>query len=356
MVTNRSGRWYIEEKLDEGAYVDTSSVLLSNEDKKWATYDNIENNIALDCYSEYSNKIKESCSIFENRLVVNNPQTDLSDYVGQTLLLEQSNNKKEIKLVRLNSVVKETVNMHIMRTNKTPYKTVYIRADTVPGMPNISVYDENGKYLTFGILNDSGALLAYEDGGYKTYVGNGYTDLNLTVGYAVSIEYSRGNSISFDIIYPEFDSFSTELPEGTEIGVVSQGRYLGEFIVPDNGVIQLPFEVHKIIYGATYLARGIIKIQQPYESMKQVQQVAVSVLNTGHLEVGTSLNDMVELEKIKDDSHLDLTTITMNGSYVIVPSDTPEWEKNIIFQSRKGLPFTVNCIEAIINYSNMGGK
>lgn len=274
MVTNRSGRWYLEEKLDEGTYTDTSSVLLSNEDKKWATYDNIENNIALDCYENYENSVYGNVNIVDN---VVETSIDLSAYIGQTVMFAEESSKN------------------------------FLQAEIISA-----------------------------------------SEINKVAGRGESSFYNK-------VLFP-FESFETDLPAGTEIGVISQGRYLGEFVVPDDGVVKLPFVVHKITYGATYLARGIIKIQQPYESMKQVNQIAVSVLNTGHLEIGTSLNDMLELEKIKDDSYLDLTTITMNGSYVVVPSDTPEWEKNIIFQSRKGLPFTVNCIETIINYSNMGGK
>ena len=120
--------------------------------------------------------------------------------------------------------------------------------------------------------------------------------------------------------------------------------------------IDLPFPVHKVIYGAIYESYGIIKVQKPYESMKSVQQINVSVIDTAHLQVGTGFNDLQELEKIKDDSHYDLTNITMNGSYRIVPSDTPEWDKYIILRSVKGLPFTVVGVEAFVNYSNTGGN
>lgn len=120
--------------------------------------------------------------------------------------------------------------------------------------------------------------------------------------------------------------------------------------------IELPYPVHKITYGFTYDAYAYIKIQKPYESMKSIQQIDLAVIDTMHLEVGTCLDDMQELEKINDSSHYDLTNITLNGIFRIVPSDTPEWEKNIILRSSKGLPFTVNAVEVFVNYSNMGGN
>lgn len=375
MVTNRSGRWYLEEKLDEGVYVDTSSVLLSSEEKKWATYDNIENNIALDCYENYENSVYGSINIVDNTVETN---IDLENYIGQTVMFAEENSKNFLLA-------------DIVKTNKT--KLYAWKKSAANGEPVAEFADREyiytlepafpGSYKPYYSADNKpigtvieGRVVGYESqknyddvltiGPSLSAITSGYSSVTYTREESSDIEVqtsaeihkvaSRGESNFYNkVLYP-FDSFETDLPAGTEIGVVSQGRYLGEFIVPDDGVVQLPFVVQKITYGATYLARGIIKIQQPYESMKQVQQVAVSVLNTGHLEIGTSLGDMLELEKIKDDSHLDLTTITMNGSYVLVPSDTPEWEKNIIFQSRKGLPFTVNCIEAIINYSNMGGK
>lgn len=362
MVTNRSGSWYLEEKLDEGVFIDTSSVLLSKEDKKWATYDNIENNIALDCYKTYENALYGKINVDGD---VVETTVDLEKYVGQTVMFSQENSKDFLQ-AEIKSVSKSK--LYCWTDDRdTPENGTYWFTNSSKPNENDILFSESGEQVF--------VVLAYvEDDGYgNEYITCRNIDSTSTIfpGYTLyrykTKDYvkinaiiqklaQRGDSNYYNTVLFPFDNFETDFSAGTEIGVISQGRYLGEFIVPDNGVIQLPFEVHKITYGATYLARGIIKIQQPYESMKQVQQIAVSVLNTGHLEIGTSLGDMLELEKIKDDSHLDLTTITMNGSYVLVPSDTPEWEKNIIFQSRKGLPFTVNCIEAIVNYSNMGGK
>ena len=345
MVTYRAGRWYLEEKLDEGEYIDTSSVLLSKEEKKWATYDNIENNIALDCYKTYENAVDGDINVDGD---VAKTTVDLEKYVGQTVMFAQENSKDFLQ-AEIEKINKEKLYAWSAGTeDKKYYYTKYTDGT------DIDVYDERGNVVGTGTIN-LGVML-FVDGEATSFARDKDSDKDIQTSVSIKKLAQRGNSNYYNTILFPFDSFETDFSAGTEIGVISQGRYLGEFIVPDDGVIQLPFAVQKITYGATYLARGIIKIQQPYESMKQVQQVAVSVLNTGHLEIGTSLSDMLELEKIKDDSHLDLTTITMNGSYVLVPSDTPEWEKNIIFQSKKGLSFTVNCIEAIINYSNMGGK
>lgn len=127
-------------------------------------------------------------------------------------------------------------------------------------------------------------------------------------------------------------------------------------LVTDSVIITLPKPIFKATYGALYESYAFIKVTRPYESMKTVRQINLEVQNTMHLSVGTSLSDMQVLEDINDNTHYDLTNMTMNGGYVIVPGDTPEWEKYIILKSDKGLPFTVNAVEVIMNYSNEGGN
>ena len=127
-------------------------------------------------------------------------------------------------------------------------------------------------------------------------------------------------------------------------------------LITDSYIVELGEPVFKATYGALYDAYAFIKIERPYESMKSVRQINLEVQNTMHLSVGTSLDDMQVLEDINDNTHYDLTNMTMNGGYVIVPGDTPEWSKFIIMKSDKGLPFTVNAVEVIINYSNEGGN
>lgn len=278
MVVNRSGKWYLEEKLDKGEYKPTSDPLMTLEDKKWATYDNLENNIALDCYKTYENAVYGDIDVDGD---VAETTVDLEKYVGQTVIFAQENSKDFLQ-AEIKSVVK---------TSATIQKLA-----------------------------------------------------------------QRGDSNYYTKVLLPFDRFKTQFTAGAEVGVVSQGRYMGEFVVDDNGYVVLPFPVNKVIYGATYESYGIIKIQKPYESMKSVQQINLSVIDTAHLQVGTGFNDLQELESIKDDSHYDLTNITMNGSYRIVPSDTPEWDKYIILRSVKGLPFTVVGVEAFVNYSNTGGN
>jgi hypothetical protein len=65
---------------------------------------------------------------------------------------------------------------------------------------------------------------------------------------------------------------------------------------------------------------------------------------------------MQTLETINDHTYYDLTNMTMNECYRIVPGDTPEWTKYVVLKSDKGIPFTVNAVEVLVNYSNEGGN
>lgn len=595
MVTNRSGRWFLEELQDKGNYKTTDDPLMSKEDKKWATYDNLENNIALDCHKTYDQKISVSGTIGIDSITVDT-ELDLTPYMGQTLLLGQENNPEYLVWVRLVSVDEVDNKSYFVeilsnRGNSVAFDTIYPEFQRVPvALPvgteigvisegrymgefsgnDISVnYDLKGwksgadivytlwpepskndqlydaeknpitKYFqnsvesynaetntivinaelrettsqplygwgdnvfTLSVSPSSGDLLYNADGSPKTEFYNNTVDsvsggsikviksvvpydakyawtyganvvytktdggagsvLSLVSGGVVSVAggqvymtavnyngvvYNRNESADVShssgaYMYRAFTSgsktywvvdayvdaggkntagwattrlystaggdrdvvaatitrsqatFATtalyiiyngakynrdtskDVPAGQTVSTETFARNTGidiasvatkEIItktftrdtsldITDGGVyIDLPFPVHKVIYGATYESYGIIKVQKPYESMKSVQQINVSVINTAHLQVGTGFNDLQELEKIKDDSHYDLTNITMNGSYRIVPSDTPEWDKYIILRSVKGLPFTVVGVETFMNYSNTGGN
>lgn len=178
-----------------------------------------------------------------------------------------------------------------------------------------------------------------------------------------NIAYSRDNAddvpAGVTITTKSFTRDSTGDIESQTISTIVTKTFMRASaydLITDSYIVELSEPVFKATYGALYDAYAFIKIERPYESMKSVRQINLEVQNTMHLSVGTSLDDMQVLEDINDNTHYDLTNMTMNGGYVIVPGDTPEWSKFIIMKSDKGLPFTVNAVEVIINYSNEGGN
>ena len=165
----------------------------------------------------------------------------------------------------------------------------------------------------------------------------------------------RGNSTFFNKAYPEFTEFEPNLPQVSDVAVISEGRYFNATKPDNSGKIYLPAPCHKVIYGVPYESVAIIKLQAPYESLKNIAQVDLSVIDSTHLEVGTNFEDTQNIEKIDDSSYYDLTRITMNDTYRLVLSDTPETTKNLILRSNKGVPFTVIAVDMYVNYSNLGG-
>lgn len=584
MVTNRSGRWYLEEKLDKGEYKNTEDLSLTSEDKKWATYDNLENNIALDCYKTYDQKIMVSGSVTTNRIVVDTA-IDLTPYLGQTLLLGQINNSEVLTLVNLISKVNNTtynieviykrssddlfdviypefnrfpialpvntevgvisegkylgefsgdeiivqeslygwrsgqdvvytmsatpaVNDQLYNSDKTEVTQYYqnivasynsgsnqieVNADlqeeirdtlycwglssdkiyTLSETPSVGdqVYNADGtpatRFEDNTVYNFDGhnimvviayipypATYAWTGSAGTVYATTGDSTIGHTITLTNNIEleiqgradsvvyngetYYRNTSIDgtysipshstptswymvgygdYLVIEAEINNYSSTASIFRRKSSTSAERLTGSCTVnytsyiyyndneymrntasdrpagrtiqaraytrnsnadiqdePVYTIIKKTFSrdtsldqvnagvfidllepVHKVTYGATYDSYAVIKIQKPYESLKTVQQINLSVIDTMHLSIGTSYDDMQVIENINDESHYDLTPITMNGVYKIVPSDTSEWNKHIIIKSDKGLPFTVTAVEAIVNYSNEGG-
>ena len=358
MVVFRDGNWYLEEKLDVGKYIDTSTPRLTSEEKKWATYDNLENNIALDCYQTYDESFDAETQITDETHIVSN--VDLSDYVGKTIMLSNDNSKDFVV-----ATVKSVQVLYAWNASYSLDGSIVCYTDNAQPVAGDLLYDKYGavlegwdlpgNYVPADVYPGHITVLAPPRFGIRQAV-TGYEDPSSNICVvSIEIETVRGTSTSYTKIYPEFTEFVPNLPRSASVGVISEGRYFNAQVPDSDGYITLPVPCHKVIYGVNYEALAILKIQTPYESMKQVAQVDVSVIDTTHLEIGTDFSDTQNIEKIDDSSYYDLTRITMNDTYRIVVSDTPEMTKNVILRSNKGVPFTVNAVDVYVNYSNLGG-
>lgn len=607
MMVNRSGNWFIEEFVNTKDYANTNTPLLTKEDKKWATYDNMDKNIALDCHKRYDMRIKVTGTYTDEALILGS-SFDLSKYIGQTLMLGQINGK-DFAIVTLHSGTGQIFDITVesRRGNSNYFDVIYPEFTRIPiHLPertNIGVisegryigeyqenelsvennlygwrngedivytlwpeakqgdrlYDADNKQITkyyentvasvsdnainintesrrvesglnlycwkYGndlvytasanpavgdvLYNAAGAPITkyyrnVVDSKSGNNIGVWTTNVNIPAKYAwtngnntiytSSANFEPGQNVSvidggnatvgggdshvdtlvyngevlvrnpnndgtYNILYrgylkptecvafvrqsdaisrmpilsikiyyvPKDQVLNPELayvsvyshPSGqsdqsiiTREGSAVANRVTNPLYLSYNGInytrnangdvpattqkttvnfarysdgdltVQVSYElitksfardesydridgntyitldrpVHKAIYGAIYDSYVYLKIEKPYESMKTIRQIDLAVIDTAHLEVGTCADDMQELENINDSSFNDLTNITLNGTFRIVPSDTPEWEKNIILRSNKGLPFTVNAVEIFVNYSNMGGN
>ena len=535
MVVFRDGNWYLEEKLDMGNYIDTSTPRLTDEEKKWATYDNLENNIALDCYQTYDMSFFGVFRISDSVLL---SDTDLTQYENKTIMFSNDNEKDfSVCLIKNISYGWEKAeqnenlegyswegaiayngnkfvaiggtegNCYVSESLDGKNWTSASRKETLDNNPwqsiawgvdkfvavslygNIAVssdglswslvgniqdyllksvvYGDNkfvaldswgniatssdgenwtpqGRKITsqgqwknicwggdkYIAVNEDGYVSVSSDGivwsqpekvnssfgkvlwngdkyislsflgeisvsddgliwseyskkenlsilidssakgwdnfvyGNDTYVAltragvvstSKNPEIGVSYGCEIVVEAQRGETENFTKAYPELTEFSPNLPQVADVGVISEGRYFNATKPDENGKIYLPAPCHKVIYGVLYESVAIIKLQAPYESLKNIAQVDLSVIDSTHLEVGTNFDDTQNIEKIDDSSYYDLTRITMNDTYRLVLSDTPETVKNLILRSNKGVPFTVIAIDMYVNYSNLGG-
>lgn len=201
--------------------------------------------------------------------------------------------------------------------------------------------------------------------GQQIKVVNSDTDwvlLNITgagadaLHWTATIEKQRGTSVSFSAIRLPFSTFATGFPENTEFGVIGSSAYLGDFTADASGNITLTTTEFEVIFGFNYTAEARIRIENPLESMKKVQQINLATINTSHLEVGTHPDYMLEVEKQEQESSLDALPYTINKTFRMVVEDTPEWTKDIIIKSSKGLPFTITRLEVMFEGGQLKGN
>ena len=182
-----------------------------------------------------------------------------------------------------------------------------------------------------------------------------------TFSYEATIIKQRGNSLVFNYIYLPFTKFPVSVfNTGKELGVIGSFAYLGSFTTELDGdfgiAINLPEPQYEVKFGLEYESLAIIRYENPIESAKLVNQLNLSVKNTAHLTIGTHIDALQELEKLEPDATYDGNTRFLNKTFRVIPEDQSEMEKNIIIQSKKGLPFTIIKLDTIITDGDMGGE
>jgi len=289
MVVNRGGQFFLEEQLDQDYFLDITDEMTDDE-KLWATIDNLQNAIALDCYKVYKNETSQMCQIDTDSNILIIKDTNVYDFVpliGQDIKFV-SENSKDFVIATIGSQI-----------DSTHY--------------NITITKRRGTLLEFSAFRQ---------------LFNVIEDDSLLIGF--------------------------------EYGIIGSSSYLGEVLPTQSllGQLQLvlPEYTYESTYGLTYTAEAKIRIQNPLESMKKVQQINLATINTSHLEVGTHPDYMLEVEKQEQESSLDALPYTINKTFRMVVEDTPEWTKDIIIKSSKGLPFTITRLEVMMEGGQLKGN
>lgn len=139
------------------------------------------------------------------------------------------------------------------------------------------------------------------------------------------------------------------------VQIQDNGVYKGTFKAK-NGVVEFDEPMYDIQYGIPYRKIGVVEDNRAYLRQKQWGAVAVNVIDTLALKVGSRLDKMTEVIKITGTQFFDSNILMKNGTLIVNISDTPEYEKKLIFMTDEGLPFTILAIENDGNISDRGAN
>lgn len=139
------------------------------------------------------------------------------------------------------------------------------------------------------------------------------------------------------------------------VQIQDNGVYKGTFKAK-NGVIEFDEPMYDIQYGIPYRKIGVVEDNRAYLRQKQWGAVAVNVIDTLALKVGSRLDKMTEVIKISGTQFFGSNILMKNGTLIVNISDTPEYEKKLIFMTDEGLPFTILAIENDGNISDRGAN
>lgn len=116
------------------------------------------------------------------------------------------------------------------------------------------------------------------------------------------------------------------------------------------------YPAKRIVIGFPYESYAAIKLVTPYMIRKFPREIAVNFINTAHLELGNTFNDLQPvLGNIAENITLDNRPILLNGNYEKTLDKQAFETPYIIVYNNKGLPFTITGIDYEVDYSNYQG-
>ena len=145
----------------------------------------------------------------------------------------------------------------------------------------------------------------------------------------------------FNKIQLPIESLNTIEPK---IQVQDNGVYRGEF-ESHNGVVTFTEPMFDLQYGVPYRKIAVIEDNRSYLRQKGWGAIAVNIIDTMALKVGIKLDKLTNMVKWDGKQFFDSNVIMKNGTLICNIKDTPQYEKQLIFMTDEGLPFTILAIE-----------
>lgn len=167
-----------------------------------------------------------------------------------------------------------------------------------------------------------------------------------------AVECDLDERVIFNKLQLPIETISTTEPA---IQVQDNGVYRGTF-VSENGVVTLTEPMFNIQYGVPYRKIGVIEDNRSYLRQKGWGAIAFNIIDTMALKVGIKLDRLTNMVKWDGNQFFDSNLIMKNGTLICNIADIPQYEKQLIFMTDEGLPFTVLAIETAGEISDKGAN
>jgi hypothetical protein len=168
--------------------------------------------------------------------------------------------------------------------------------------------------------------------------------------YAVDCPLDE-NKIFSRLLLPIDHFLSTE----PVVQIQDNGVYKGKFVA-ENGIIELDEPMYDLQYGIPYRKIAVIEDNRSYLRQKGWGAIAVNIIDTMALKVGIKLDKLTNMVKWDGKQFFDSNVIMKNGTLICNIKDMPQYEKQLIFMTDEGLPFTLLAIETAGEISDRGAN
>lgn len=195
----------------------------------------------------------------------------------------------------------------------------------------------------------------------RFYYGSGIRDYyDLLINAVVDaqnniISVSCDNTITnttFNKFQLPIESIETVEPE---IQAQDNGVYKGNFTAED-GVVTFNEPMFNVQYGVPYRKIAVIEDNRSYLRQKAWGAIAVNIIDTMALKIGIKLDRLTNIVKWDGNQFFDSNLIMKNGTLICNIADIPQYEKQLIFMTDEGLPFTLLAIETAGEISDKGAN
>jgi hypothetical protein len=174
--------------------------------------------------------------------------------------------------------------------------------------------------------------------------------INKEAEFVYKVEILQGNpgvNTSFSKLqFPQYKIGPEIIIPNKSYQVIDSGRYLGEVSSGEDGVLNFENPVYDLIYGLGYRKIGIIQDNHSYLRKKEWGSIALNVMDTMSLKIGSRIDKLENVMKWKGNYFYNSSPIMKNGILIANIADEPENDKQLIFMTDEGLSFVIRAIEA----------